>query len=308
MVIVKIKFTHYNQQCKLFKFMQEIINNLNKMDRIRTSETYTSALKSFSGFLQQQDIPLDSINSGLIQEYEAYLKRRGVSLNTSSFYMRILRAVYNRAVDMEMVLQRYPFKHVYTGVEKTAKRAVTMSVIKRIKELDLKSSPALELSRDMFMFSFYTRGMSFVDMAYLRKDNLNLGILSYRRRKTGQKLIIKWEKPMQEIVDKYAGSTTDYLLPIITDKHIDERMQYIYARHNINYNLKIIGNKLGLNLPLTTYVARHTWASIARSKNIPLSVISECMGHDSEKTTRIYLTSLNTSAIDKANKLILKLL
>jgi integrase len=112
---------------------------------------------------------------------------------------------------------------------------------------------------------------------------------------------------MQEIVDKYDTSQSNYLLPIIKPfSNIDERKQYIYAAHNINRCLKIIGKELGLSVSLTLYVARHAWASIAKSKNVPLSVISEGMGHDSEATTRIYLASLDTMAIDKANSMILK--
>ena len=112
---------------------------------------------------------------------------------------------------------------------------------------------------------------------------------------------------MQEIVNKYDTSSSNYLLPIIKPcNEIDERKQYIYAAHNINRSLKIIGKKLGLSVSLTLYVARHAWASIAKSKNVPLSVISEGMGHDSEATTRIYLASLDTMAIDRANSMILK--
>ena len=114
---------------------------------------------------------------------------------------------------------------------------------------------------------------------------------------------------MQEIVDKYENSSSNYLLPIIKPfSDIDERMQYIYAAHNINRSLKIIGKELGLSISLTLYVARHAWASIAKSKKVPLSVISEGLGHNSEATTRIYLASLDTMAIDKANRMILKLL
>lgn len=112
---------------------------------------------------------------------------------------------------------------------------------------------------------------------------------------------------MQKIVDKYDTGNSIYLLPIIKQgSKIEERAQYIYAGHNINRNLKIIGQELGLSIPLTLYCSRHSWASIAKSKNIPLSVISEGMGHDSEATTRIYLDSLDNMAIDKANSLILK--
>ena len=158
------------------------------------------------------------------------------------------------------------------------------------------------------MFSFYTRGMSFIDMAFLKKKDLRSGILSYRRQKTGQQLSIKWEEPMQEIIDKYDIGDTPYLLPIIKNMDVDARRQYKSTAHLVNDKLRRLGEQLGLAIPLTTYVARHGWASIARSKNIPLAIISEAMGHDSEKTTRIYLASLDTSAVDKANKQILKAL
>ena len=290
-----------------FTFMEEVISGLKKLGKIRTSETYATTLNSFRKFRENTDVPLEKVDSDLMLSYEAWLKTNGVSPNSSSFYMRNLRAVYNRAVEKELTQQRFPFKHVYTGVEKTVKRAVPLKVIKRIKEMDLSLNPPADFARDMFLFSFYTRGMSLVDMAYLRKKDLANGILSYCRRKTGQRLFIKWEKCMQEIVDKYDTEDSVYLLPIIKPhSKIEERMQYIYAGHNINRSLKAIGRELKLSLPLTMYSARHSWASIAKSKNVPLSVISEGMGHDSEATTRIYLASLDNMAIDKANSLILK--
>ena len=147
--------------------------------------------------------------------------------------------------------------------------------------------------------------MSFIDMAHLRKKDLQNGILSYRRRKTGQQLFVKWEKCMQEIVDKYPVNETEYLLPVITEPNKDNRTQYSNGLHRVNHLLKQIGVQLGLHMPLTMYVARHSWASIAKSRNVPIAVISEGMGHDSENTTQIYLASLDTSIVDKANKKIL---
>ena len=197
---------------------------------------------------------------------------------------------------------------VYTGVEKTLKRAISLNDLKRIKGLDLSLKPNLDFARDMFLFCFYTRGMSFIDMAYLRKKDLQNGILSYRRRKTGQQLFIKWERCMQEIVDKYPINETEYLLPIITKRNKDYRKQYTNELHRVNHLLKKIGKQLDLSIPLTMYVGRHSWASIAKSRNVPISVISEGMGHDSENTTQIYLASLDTSVVDRANKKILDLL
>ncbi len=300
-------FVSLNPQNSFFSFMEEVISNLKKLGKARTSETYAATLNSFRRFRKDADVSLAKADSDLMQSYEAWLKAGGISPNSSSFYMRNLRAVYNRAVEMGLTPQRFPFKHVYTGVEKTVKRAVPLKAVRRIREMDLSLNPPADFARDMFLFSFYTRGMSLVDMAYLRKKDLANGILVYRRRKTGQRLFVKWEKPMQEIVDKYDTKNSVYLLPIIKpSSKTDERTQYIYAGHNINRNLKTIGRELNLPLPLTMYSARHSWASIAKSKNVPLSVISEGLGHDSETTTRIYLASLDSMAIDKANSLILK--
>ena len=302
--------TMFHKQTKdssLFNFMHGVIAQLKQLGKIRTSETYTATLKSFMAFRESQDVPLDGISSDMMLLYEAHLKTRDVSMNTISFYMRNLRAVYNRAVEKGLTPQNNPFRHVYTGVDKTIKRAIPIKAIKELKELDLSFKPSLDFARDMFMFSFYTRGMSFIDMAYLKKSNLQNGILTYRRRKTGQQLTIKWENCMEDIVSKYPKNQTDYLLPIIKET-VNERRQYDNALHLVNYHLKDLSSLLKLQRPLTMYVARHSWASAAKANNIPLSVISEGMGHDSETTTQIYLASLETSVVDKANKMILGLL
>ena len=278
------------------------------MGRERTAETYTSALRSFMTFTEGRDLPLDGVSSALMERYEAWLRSRGVRMNSSSFYLRILRAVYNRAVEDGLTPQRHPFAHVYTGVEKTAKRAVPLKTIKALKRLDLTGKPRLALARDLFLFSFYTRGMSFVDMAYLRRGQLQRGLLTYRRRKTGQELSIRWERCMQQIVEKYSTDCMgDYLLPIIR-REGDERRQYTNALHVVNQRLKRLSEQLRLPRPLTMYVARHSWASAARQRHVPLSVISEGMGHDSEATTQIYLASLETTAVDDANRMLLSLL
>lgn len=113
---------------------------------------------------------------------------------------------------------------------------------------------------------------------------------------------------MQEIVDKYPINETEYLLPIITKRNEDYRKQYTNELHRVNRLLKKTGKQLNLPIPLTMYVGWHSWASIAKSRNVPISVISEGMGHDSESTTQIYLASLDTSVVDRANKNILDLL
>ena len=303
---VMLEFNRYVEEYSLFNFMEYLVIRLKHNGRIRTSETYSAALNSFKKFRNGEDIMLDSITSEMMESYEAWQRQRGISQNTISFYFRILRAVYNRAVEEEIIENRNPFRRVYTGIDKTVKRALPLRLIKKIKTLDLSLAPELDHARDMFMMSFMLRGMSFIDMAYLRKSDLFDGHITYRRRKTGQQLTIGWTSEMQEILDKYPENDSDYLLPIIRSAGVNERNVYRNVGYNINHNLKRIARMIGTTVPLTLYVARHSWASVAKSKGVPLTVISEGMGHESEMTTRIYLASLETSAVDEANALILR--
>ena len=291
----------------LFVFMERLIAGFRNNGKYRTAETYRSALNSFKSFRNNLDVDFIAIDSALVESYETWMRNRGLIPNTTSFYMRILRAVYNQGVDLEYTDNRRPFRHVYTGVDRTVKRALTLSAMRRIRTLDLKSYPSLDFARDIFMLSFYLRGMSFIDMAFLRKSDLRYGQIVYRRRKTGQLLTIGWTNEMQQILNKYPMNPTHYLLPILHRHKSNERNYYRNISYNINHSLKRIGSMAGISIPLTLYVARHSWASIAHSNGIPVSIISEGMGHGSEATTRIYLADLDTALIDRANARIMKM-
>lgn len=299
------EYRRYAREYTLFIYMDLQVKLLRQHGKRRTSETYRAALNSFRTFRDHEDVMLDEVNSKLMEAYEAWHRRRGNTPNTISFYMRILRAVYNRAVEDEIIVSKTPFRHVYTGVEKTRKRAIPLTLIGKIRKLDLSPDLKLDFARDMFLMSFYLRGMSFIDMAFLKKSDLSCGHLVYRRRKTGQLLTIAWTGEMQMILDKYPPNPTQYLLPIIRRQGVSEWNSYRYMGYLINRSLKKVAQRAGIMLPLTMYVARHSWASAARQKGVPMSVISEGMGHDSEATTQIYLSSLDTSEIDYANSLIL---
>ncbi len=299
------EFNRYASEYSLFNYMESVIAKLKQKEKVGTAGTYRSTLNSFKKYMKDQDIMLDCITSETMEGYEAWLRNRGIIPNTISFYTRILRAVYNRAVEEDIIENRNPFRHVYIGVDKTVKRALPLAIIKKIKALDLSLTPSLDYARDMFMMSFCLRGMSFIDMAFLKKSDLKNGHLTYRRHKTGQQLVIAWTKEMQMLVDKYPENRSDYLLPIIRNPGTNERCTYRNVGYNINHNLKRIATMVGVAIPLTMYVARHSWASAAKAKGIPISVISEGMGHDSEATTQIYLASLDTSVVDRANSLIL---
>lgn len=302
------EFALRQTQLSFFNFMESIIVRIKEMGQKRTSETYTSALNSFRRFMNNEDILLDAFDSELMESYQAYLKSNGLVPNSISFYMRILRAVYNRAIEKNIIEDKHPFRHVYTGVDKTTKRAVDINTMKKIKTADLKMYPNAAYARDIFLLSFYFRGMSFVDMAFLKKSDFANGQIAYRRRKTGQRLAVKWTKEMQQIIEQYPSNDTDYLLPIITSSSATPYSQYRRMQYQVNKGLKVVAEKIGLKIPLTFYCSRHSWASIAKSKGVPVGVISDGLGHDSELTTQIYLSTLDSSAVDNANEMILKLL
>ncbi len=299
------EFERLSKENSMLRFMNSIITRLKFNGKIRTSEAYRSALNSFYKYRNGEDIMLEYVNKEVMESYEAWLLQNGVSPNTASFYIRILRAVYNRAVEDELTDNRFPFKKVYTGVDKTMKRALPMNAIKKIRGLDLTINPNLDYARDMFILSFMLRGMSMIDMAFLKKSDLKNGYIMYRRRKTGQLVAIQWTSEMQAIIDKYPENETAYLLPIIRNSSSAPLYAYRYMSNKINRNLKKVARKLELPFTLTMYVARHSWATAAKSRGIPVSVISEGMGHDSELTTQIYLASLDTSAVDKANSILI---
>ena len=293
-------------QDSVFNFIRGQIRHKKQLGKVRSAETYRSTLYSFMHFRKGIDLTFDMMDDGLMELYEAWMLNTGLTRNATSFYMRILRTNYKMAVEKGLTPDRHPFRHVYCGMDKTVKRSITFIEIKKINDLDLSRSPNLDFARDMFMFSFCTRGMSFIDMAYLKKNDLDNGCLASRRKKTGQLLTMEWTCQMQDIIDKYKPNDTRYLLPILTREDGSERRQYQNQMRKINRQLKEIARMAGLSLPLSMYYSRHSWATIARGKDIPLSVISEALGHDSETTTQIYLDSIKSSEVDKANRMILE--
>lgn len=303
---VVAEFRRVMKENTLFRFMERVINRLQNLRHSGTARNYQAAFNSFMRFRSDEDVVLEAVDNFLIEDYQAYLKSTGLAPNSISFYIRILRAVYNRAVEQGLTTDRRPFRSVSTGMEKTLKRAISLDDIRRIKDMDLSLKPGIEFARDIFLFLFYCRGMSFIDAAFLKKTDIKSGILSYRRHKTGQLLHVKIVQPLRDLINRYQSPETPYLLPIISNSDGDERKQYESALRRVNNALKSIASMTGISVSLTTYVTRHTWATAAKSKNVPVNVISDALGHDSIATTQIYLATIDTSVIDKANDLIIR--
>ncbi|CDB99012.1 site-specific recombinase XerD [Bacteroides sp. CAG:443] len=288
----------------VLSYGQHLISRLTEKGKLGSARNLRCTLSSFADFLHGKDIALSMLDEVVVGEYADWLAKRGITSNSSSFYMRNLRSVYNRAVREEGIEQTFPFRYVYTGIDKTAKRSVDEKVIIRLKGLELNDISGLGFARDLFLFSYCTRGMSFVDMAYLRHKDIRNGYICYKRKKTGRPLSIRIEQIVQEIINRYQKRTTGscYLFPILhTEDDEQSYKQYQTGLRYYNKQLKKLASLLGEDIVLTSYTSRHTWASTARKHNVPVAVISDGMGHTSEKTTLIYLSSIDTSVIDRAN-------
>ena len=290
--------------CTVLSFMNIQIEKLNSLQKYGTAKTYRSSLHSMQKFLNNQDITFMQFDESVVMRYNEWLEGRKIVRNSISFYMRVWRAVYNKAVRANITPQNYIFSNVYTGVERTNKRAVSGEVFAKLLHLNLSNKPSIALARDLFIFSYCTRGMAFVDIAYLKKTNIQNGYIIYRRRKTNQELAIRIEPCIQEIIDRYKEQTENsiYIFPMLktTDELITKK-KYYSALNYYNRKLKKLSAIAELNINLTSYTARHSWATIARKHNTPLSVISAGMGHTSERTTEIYLATILNEVIDSAN-------
>ncbi len=291
-------------------FADRLKDELLAAKRYRTALAYRSVAARVALFAGGRDLRLDEIDAPFVRRFEANLRREGKSPNTISFYNRNLRAIYNKAISERLLDRRAenPFADAYTGVCRTRKRAVQADVFERLMRLDLTAprDRNLAVARDLFLMSFYLRGISFIDLASLRPADLAEGVITYTRHKTGQQLEIAVTTEMQQLFDRYAPHAVrhGYLLPVLTAGA--SRTDYETALRQQNYRLRRLSERIGLERPLTTYVARHSWASIARAKGFPISVISQGLGHDSERTTAIYLDTFDYSLLHRVNREIIQ--
>lgn len=256
----------------------------------------------------------------MVQDFESHLYASGLQRNTVTFYLRVLRALYNKAVLSGIALgSASPFRSLSFREDKTSKLAVDKSLLRRLCRLEFSPGSELGQARDLFMFSFYARGMSFVDMAYLRYDQLAGDIICYRRHKSGQPLRIRILPELASIIERYRDPASPWVLPILRHSCGESPPQsgeaygsLLHRRYKCALNrylsqLERLSCRLGSERRLTFNVARHSWASLARCKGIPLAVISEGLGHTSEKTTRIYLDELDGTLVDRANETVSRL-
>jgi len=302
-----VRLTAKEDSEMLFVFAEKVISRLEKTNHISNAQVYRFTLNMIKQFRNFQDISLKHIDVKFLYKLEEFLMVKGCMVNSISLYMRTFRAIYNRAIKESAVSESlYPFRNFTIHSEETRKRAIPMESIEKIMHIDLSVNHGLIYARDLFLFSFYMMGMSLIDIAHLRVEDINGDRMKYSRKKTKQKFSIKIPEKAWVIIKRYndLSQKDSYIFPILKR----EGMEYYDYRNTLfltNKKLKKLCTLAEIPDKISTYTARHSWATIAKRKGVPTAVISEGLGHESEKTTQIYLDSFENETLDNANELII---
>ena len=298
--------SRHNSKVSFLLSAEQQAKHCEEANRFSTAKNYRTAIRSLSRFLQGQQLTVKDISPELMTDYAQWLRQQGISMNTVSCYPRSVRAIYNKVVKQYDLEDRKPFKDLFTGHAKTVKRSATGDDIKRLQAMILPKHSALQLSRDIFLFSLYAQGMPFVDVAFLRKEQIRDGLIVYERHKTGQQIVVKIAGGTEELINRHSSADSDLVFPIITaHRPAQAYKQYQSSLRNYNRNLHKLEKLAGLKRGLTSYVVRHTWASVAYDTNVDLAVIASALGHTNTNTTRIYIRDINNRRLAEANHKVL---
>lgn len=294
-----------NQTELLIPYMEEQIEKKEQKNKYGTAAAYRSTMHSVQKFIGEKRIRFIDIDYKFLEDYVQSLSEHTNATNTIAFYMRNFRSMYNRGKkEGRKTVANNPFSEITLKTDKTVKRALTKEELKRIVMLELSAQPKLELARDLFLFSFYTRGMPFVDILNLKKQDVINDIIFYRRTKTNQPLQVSLIDEIVGLMSKYTNDG-EYVFPILDpDKPTTLYKQYRNALGSINKSLKKVGKMADIKIPLTTYCARHTWATLAKEAGAPILHISDGLGHTSIQTTLAYLKDLDVNTLRELNKMV----
>lgn len=296
---------------KLLEYFQQQVENLKGKGRLGYAETFTHTHNSLRAFLKERDIELASINLEFIKRYEEYLINRNCAVTTRSVYLRTFRTLWRNAMKGSLVSEtHYPFKEFEFGKynnPRTKKRAITSQQINLLASISIDPQKDTYINaRNYFLFSFYCRGINFTDLASLKWENVKNNVLHYTRAKTKEEFIFSLHPKAGEIIEYYrnieGNSDAGYIFPILYKRHktlqsIRDRKKKVLAR--INKNLKELAQRVGIEKELTTYVARHSYATVLRRNGFSNEDIGRSLGHDSGKTTKIYLEDIGDPMFDE---------
>ena len=296
-----------NSKPTVDEVFQTQIKNLKQTGRMGYALSHQEVYNSLIKFNKHLNIYFSDIDTIWLKRYETWLREQNFSENTIGRRFRTLRTVYNIAIEEKYVkAEHYPFKSYKVSKlhQTTAKRAINKADIMRIIEYH-STDFYTQFAVDLFTFSYITGGINFVDIAYLKSDNIVDGRLIYTRRKTHKLIKLPLQSKAQEIIKRYQQNETHFLFPILSEFHKSLQQQSNRVHKvisKVNERLKVVGKELGIPINLTTYVARHSFATVLKREGVSTSIICESLGHSSEKITQIYLDSFENSQIDEAMK------
>ena len=304
-ILTQNAFGTGKSQFYLLRYINAQIERKQELKKVGMAAAYKSTRSSLAKFIGRPDVRMSEVDLAFVRRYEDFLYSNGASGNTVSYYLRNLRSLYNQAVtDGYHPRGEYPFAKAQTRPAKTVKRALSRTDMQNLADLNLENEPELEFTRDLYLFSFYAQGMAFVDIVLLKKTDICNGVLTYSRHKSKQLIRIVVTPQMQGVID---NTENEYLFPIISGEYASGYQKYRLALGRINRHLKKIAVVADIKVPLTTYTARHTWATLARDYGAPISVISAGLGHTSEEMTRVYLKDFDVSMLNQVNSIVTNL-
>lgn len=285
-------------------------NEMRQLRRIGNARSYEGIIQVIRKHLKGKDIRFEELSYEFLKKFEFhYLSKEGNSKNGLAVYMRTIRAVYNKAIKDGLIAQEhYPFSLYKIKTEPTQKRAIDFQSLKTIELLDFPENDSLFHTKNYFLLSFYLMGISYTDLAHLTRKDITDGRISFSRQKTSRKYDMAITDKAKTILDYYLQKfpKSEYILPIISESDPSRQYKQVQeARKRFNMRLKKIAELCGIEKNLTSYVSRHSFATLAKNKGIPITAISEMLGHESVKTTQVYLDSLPSDLIDKYHRDIL---
>lgn len=310
-----------NAKDDLRLYMPEVIGMLKREGKFPAMHVYACTLRSYEKFCAEERYPKNTTASLSMQEiftperlkeYEDWLAGQQSSPNTISTYMRTLQAVYNRW--MSPGIEGYNpvlFKDVYTKVESRTKRALTAEQMEQLRNTDFS---VLTLRQQQvltyFLLMFMLRGMPFIDLAHLRKSDLRNRRITYRRHKTGKLMVVDVPPDAMRLLQKYRDKTdSEYLFPLLHGGLFMEEHHHRYQEtlRHFNRELARLMKQLLPGVSVSSYTARHTWATLAYHSGVPVGLISQSLGHSSIRVTMTYLKPFDAEVIDRVNKQVISL-
>lgn len=292
----------------VFTYMETCIEKKRKAGKNGTADLYRASSNRFKRFHGGQQLCWNEITEEMVDNFEAALKEEDLKTNSINSYLSNLRAMYNAAVKEKLTdsSSPNPFTHLTLKRELTDKRALPQDAIKEMAEMNLKNEPEQQKAVDFYIFSYLACGMPFVDFAHLTEENIHGNRIVYKRTKTGTQISVGITPGMELIMKRYKHPESKRLFPVLPDNMEVSHETYKKCLRQVNKYLKEVGKQLKLTDKLTFYVSRHSWATHAQEVDIPLSAISQALGHTSEQTTRIYLAGLSQKKLNAANRKVTK--